>query len=65
MVVIVPTCIIVHPFLDSTVIKDIVGISDGVRNKKVIKYLQIFPICITDAYHNYILDKTMLQYHIK
>ena len=57
---ITPTRKILNPCLDSTILKDIVDIPKRVCIKKQAeKSLQGSPIFITDADHDYILEKIM------
>ena len=53
---IVATCTIVHTFLDVSTIKDVAYTPMSLCAKKQAqKAVQRHPICISDAYHDYIL----------
>ena len=55
--IIVPTLTIIYPRLDVVVIIDFQGIPKSVCNSIESKqYIQIYPICLTDADYDYILD---------
>ena len=57
---------IINPCPDIITLKSIAHISKVVCNKKQErKALQRIPICITDAYHDHILDRIMRQSQIE
>ena len=57
-VVIVSTPTIVHPCLDVSLVKDVARIPRSFYNiSQAREALPRFPTCITDTYHDYILDK--------
>ena len=57
---------IFHPCLDVSTIKDVSYIPRILCNKKQArKSVQRHTICISDAYHGYILDEIERRYHIE
>ena len=64
--VIISTRAIFHSCIDVLVIKYVADIRRIICNKKQAeKNLQQQPICIYDAYHDYILDEIMRRDHIE
>ena len=56
-VIFVPTHTIVDPYLDVIVVKGVHGIPRSVCNRnQAVQDLQRHPICLTDSYHDSIID---------
>ena len=64
--IIVTTCTILHPCLDVVIIIYVQDIPETVCNRiKAKKAIQIYPICMTDADYDYILDVIERRYKIE
>ena len=51
---------ILHPYIDVMVVKDVQGIHRLICNINQERHdLQRHPICLTDSYHDYILDEIL------